>query len=108
MTAVEAQKTGLKVTFEDADGETSTDTFDRVLVAVGRRPNGKLIDAETAGVAVDDRGFIAVDDRQRTNVPPYLRHRRRGRPADAGAQGGARGQGRGRGRGGPQRVFDAP
>ncbi len=69
VTAVEAQKSGLKVTFEDADGKSSTDTFDRVLVAVGRRPNGKLIDAAEAGVAVDERGFIAVDDQQRTNVP---------------------------------------
>jgi len=69
VTAVEALKGGLKVTFEDADGKSSTDTFDRVLVAVGRRPNGKLIDAESAGVAVDERGFIAVDSQQRTNVP---------------------------------------
>ena len=69
VTAVEAQKKGLKVTFEDAKGETFTDTFDKVLVAVGRRPNGQLIDAEKAGVAVDDRGFIAVDNQQRTGVP---------------------------------------
>lgn len=68
VTAVEAQKTGLKVTFEDDKGETSTDTFDKILVAVGRKPNGKLIDAEKAGVAVDDRGFIAVDGQQRTGV----------------------------------------
>lgn len=66
VTAVEAQKKGLKVTFEDDKGESSTDTFDKVLVAVGRRPNGKLVDAEKAGVAVDDRGFIAVDGQQRT------------------------------------------
>ncbi len=66
VTAVEAQKSGLKVTFEDEKGETSTDTFDKVLVAVGRKPNGKLINAEAAGVAVDDRGFIAVDSQQRT------------------------------------------
>ncbi|WP_226781038.1 dihydrolipoyl dehydrogenase [Oceaniglobus trochenteri] len=69
VTAVEAQKKGLKVTFEDDKGETSTDTFDRVLVAVGRRPNGKLIDADKAGVSVDERGFIAVDNQQRTGVP---------------------------------------
>ncbi len=68
VTAVEAQKSGLKVTFEDDNGETSTDTFDKVLVAVGRRPNGKLINAEAAGVAVDERGFIAVDSQQRTGV----------------------------------------
>ncbi|WP_108482095.1 dihydrolipoyl dehydrogenase [Oceaniglobus ichthyenteri] len=68
VTAVEAQKKGLKVTFEDDKGKTSTDTFDRVLVAVGRSPNGKLIDAEKAGVAVDDRGFIATDHQMRTGV----------------------------------------
>ena len=68
VTAVEAQKKGLKVTFEDDKGETSTDTFDKILVAVGRKPNGKLIDADKAGVAVDERGFIAVDGQQRTGV----------------------------------------
>ncbi|TYB91227.1 dihydrolipoyl dehydrogenase [Oceaniovalibus sp. ACAM 378] len=69
VTGIEAQNSGLKVTFEDDKGKTSTDTFDKVLVAVGRRPNGKLIDAEKAGVAVDERGFIAVDNQQRTGVP---------------------------------------
>jgi len=68
VTAMEAQKKGLKVTFENDKGEETTDTFDKVLVAVGRRPNGKLINAEAAGVAVDDRGFIAVDNQQRTGV----------------------------------------
>ena len=66
--SVESLKSGLKATFEGPDGET-TDIFDRVLVAVGRTPNGKLIGAETAGVAVDQRGFIAVDKQMRTNVP---------------------------------------
>ncbi|MDA7425117.1 dihydrolipoyl dehydrogenase [Thalassococcus lentus] len=69
VTAVEAQKKGLKVTFEDDKGEPFSDTFDKVLVAVGRKPNGKLIEAEKAGVSVDDRGFIAVDSQQRTGVP---------------------------------------
>ncbi|WP_071796519.1 dihydrolipoyl dehydrogenase [Natronohydrobacter thiooxidans] len=69
VTAVEAQKKGLKVTFEAEDGSTSSDVFDKVLVAVGRRPNGALIGAEAAGVTVDARGFITVDNRQRTNVP---------------------------------------
>ncbi|ABV93706.1 dihydrolipoyl dehydrogenase [Dinoroseobacter shibae DFL 12 = DSM 16493] len=68
VTGVEALKKGLKVTFEDAKGELTTDTFDKVLVAVGRKPNGALIDAEKAGVAVDERGFIAVDSQQRTGV----------------------------------------
>ena len=68
VTAVEAQDEGLKVTFEDDKGEKFSDTFDKVLVAVGRKPNGKLIDAEKAGVAVDDRGFIAVDRQMKTGV----------------------------------------
>ncbi len=69
VTDVAAAPEGLSVTFEDDAGETSTDTFDRVLVAVGRVPNGKLLDAGKAGVAVTERGYIEVDDHQRTNVP---------------------------------------
>ena len=69
VTAMEAQKKGLKVTFEDSNGEVTTDTFDKVLVAVGRTPNGKKIDADKAGVPVDERGFIVVDSQQRTGVP---------------------------------------
>ncbi|WP_417604641.1 dihydrolipoyl dehydrogenase [Primorskyibacter flagellatus] len=69
VTDVKAQKNGLKVTFEDAKGEESAGIFDKVLVAVGRKPNGKMIDADKAGVAVDERGFIAVDGQQRTGVP---------------------------------------
>ncbi|TKZ19290.1 dihydrolipoyl dehydrogenase [Shimia litoralis] len=69
VTAVEALDDGLKVTFEDDKGQTSTDTFDKLLVAVGRRPNGAKVNAAAAGVAVDERGFIAVDNQQRTGVP---------------------------------------
>jgi dihydrolipoamide dehydrogenase len=68
VTAVESQPSGLKVTFEGKGGKT-VDTFDKLLVAVGRSPNGKLIDADKAGVAVGERGFIAVDQQMRTNVP---------------------------------------
>jgi dihydrolipoamide dehydrogenase len=67
VTGIESLKKGLKVSFE-GKGVPETDTFDRVLLAVGRSPNGKLIDADKAGVAVDERGFIAVDKQQRTNV----------------------------------------
>jgi dihydrolipoamide dehydrogenase len=67
VTAVQAGPDGLTVTFEGAKAPAE-DTFDAVLVAVGRVPNGKLLDAEKAGVAVDERGFIAVDKQQRTNV----------------------------------------
>ena len=65
--AIEAQADGLKVSLEGKDAPES-DLFDAVLVAVGRRPNGKKIGAENAGVVVDDFGFIAVDKQQRTNV----------------------------------------
>ena len=69
VTDVKAQKNGLKVTFEDKAGETFSKQYDRILVSVGRTPNGKKINAEAAGVAVDDRGFIAADKTMRTNVP---------------------------------------
>jgi dihydrolipoamide dehydrogenase len=66
--AVEAGDDGLTVTFE-GDAAPDPQTFDRILLAVGRRPNGGLVGAENAGVAVDERGFIAVDAQRRTNVP---------------------------------------
>jgi len=72
VTTIEPTKKGLKCSFEgpsQSKGAPETDTFDRVLVAIGRSPNGQLIDADKAGVAVDERGFIAVDKQQRTNVP---------------------------------------
>jgi dihydrolipoamide dehydrogenase len=68
VTAVEATDGGLRVRFEGG-GAPETDTFDKVLVAVGRRPNGRLIGAENTGVLVDERGYIQVDKQQRTNVP---------------------------------------
>ncbi|ABN73869.1 MULTISPECIES: dihydrolipoyl dehydrogenase [Actinobacillus] len=68
VTAVEAKDDGIYVSME---GKACNDTkrYDAVLVAIGRVPNGKLIDAGKAGVNVDDRGFIAVDKQMRTNVP---------------------------------------
>jgi dihydrolipoamide dehydrogenase len=68
VTKVDATADGLVVHFEGAKAP-ETATFDQVLVAVGRRPNGRAVGAERAGVAVDERGFIAVDKQQRTNVP---------------------------------------
>ncbi len=59
---------GIKVTF-DAAGKVSDSVYDRVLVAVGRSPNGRLINAAAAGVTVNERGFIPVDRQMRTNVP---------------------------------------
>jgi dihydrolipoamide dehydrogenase len=65
----EATPDGITVKFEAADGTHSEQTYDLVLQAVGRTPNGKKIGAEHAGVAVTDRGFINVDIQMRTNVP---------------------------------------
>ncbi|MBN8728351.1 MAG: dihydrolipoyl dehydrogenase [Xanthomonadales bacterium] len=65
---IEAGKKGLKATFE-GDKAPGPALFDRVLVAVGRSPNGARIGAEAAGVEVNERGFIPVDRQMRTNVP---------------------------------------
>jgi dihydrolipoamide dehydrogenase len=64
---IKAQKNGLKVSFEGAKAPDPT-LFDKVLVAVGRRPNGHRVGADKAGVNVDEAGFIAVDKQMRTNV----------------------------------------
>ncbi len=70
---VEASKKGITVAFESASEgqkpELETGTWDRVLVAVGRAPNGGKLDAQKAGVQVSERGFIPVDRQMRTNVP---------------------------------------
>ncbi|OGS96989.1 MAG: dihydrolipoyl dehydrogenase [Gallionellales bacterium RIFCSPLOWO2_02_FULL_57_47] len=65
---IDATKQGLKVHFE---GEQAPEPqmYDRVLMAVGRRPNGRDIGAEAAGVTINERGFITVDKQMRTNVP---------------------------------------
>jgi dihydrolipoamide dehydrogenase len=63
---------GLRATFENADGSPGApgaEIYDRVLLSVGRRPNGKNIGADKAGVTVNDRGWIPVDNQMRTNVP---------------------------------------
>jgi len=65
---IQALKAGLKVSFE-GDKAPEPQTYDRVLVSVGRVPNGKLINAEAAGIEVDERGFIPVDAHMQTNVP---------------------------------------
>jgi dihydrolipoamide dehydrogenase len=66
--AVAARPDGLHVDFT-GDKAPAAQTFDRVLLAVGRTPNGRTISAEAAGVSVDERGFIPVDRQMRTNVP---------------------------------------
>ncbi len=68
VTDIKPDKAGLVCSF-DGKGAPETDTFDRVLVCVGRSPNGQMIDADKAGVVVDESGFISVDKQQRTNVP---------------------------------------
>ena len=90
VTGISPADSGLRVTFEDASRQGTDapdeDIFDRVLVAVGRRPNGDRVGAEHAGVHVDEHGFIPADRRQRTNVehifaigdvagPPMLAHK---------------------------------
>ncbi len=68
VTKIEAQKEGLNITFE-GDNAPQPQLYDRVLLAVGRRPNGHEINAAAAGVVVNERGFIPVDKQQRCNVP---------------------------------------
>jgi dihydrolipoamide dehydrogenase len=85
VTAIEPQSTGLRVTFA-GEKAPAPQLFDRVLVAVGRVPNGRSVGAELAGVKVSERGFIPVDRQMRTNVahifaigdiaaPPMLAHK---------------------------------
>lgn len=68
VTAVEAKEDGIYVSME-GKAANETKRYDAVLVAIGRVPNGKLLDADKAGVEVDERGFIHVDKQMRTNVP---------------------------------------
>ncbi|RJG04085.1 dihydrolipoyl dehydrogenase [Noviherbaspirillum sedimenti] len=73
VTKLEARSEGLLATFEGAEGSGNAPAepqlYDMVLLAVGRRPNGREIAADKAGVVVNERGFIPVDSQQRTNVP---------------------------------------
>ena len=85
VTRMESTLNGMFVTF-DGDAPQKKDVFDQVLIAVGRSPNGRLVDAEKASVHVDERGFIPTDDQMKTNVthifavgdvagPPMLAHK---------------------------------
>jgi dihydrolipoamide dehydrogenase len=69
VTKVEAKNEGLWVTFEGENAPDKPQKFDRILVAVGRKPNSDLIGIEKTGVKVNEKGFIPVDKQQRTNVP---------------------------------------
>ena len=68
-TKVDARADGLYVTFEGANAPAGEQRYDMILVSVGRSPNGKLVGADAAGFAVNERGFIPVDSQMRTNVP---------------------------------------
>ena len=67
VTKMTAIKKGIKVSFEGKDAP-KTDTFDKVLVSIGRSPNGHLLDAEKAGVSIDKDGFIATNRQMKTNI----------------------------------------
>jgi dihydrolipoamide dehydrogenase len=67
--AVDAKDDGLYVTFEGKNAPAEQVRYDKILVAVGRKPNGHLVAADKAGVNVDERGFINVSKEMRTNVP---------------------------------------
>jgi dihydrolipoamide dehydrogenase len=69
VTKLEARANGLLATFEGENAPKEPQMYDMVLLAVGRRPNGKEIAADKAGVIVNERGFIPADQQQRTNVP---------------------------------------
>lgn len=68
VTRVESLAEGMRVTFE-GEKAPAPQVYDRILVAVGRVPNGKVIGAENAGITVSERGFIPVDKQMRTNIP---------------------------------------
>ncbi|MEH0666882.1 dihydrolipoyl dehydrogenase [Vibrio scophthalmi] len=69
VTAVEAKEDGIYVSMEGKKAPAEPERYDAVLVAIGRVPNGKLIDGEKAGIEIDERGFINVDKQMRTNIP---------------------------------------
>ena len=66
VTKMEAKKDGIHISFEGGEAPKAVQIYDRVLVSIGRKPNGNNIGADKAGVAVDERGFIAVDKQMRT------------------------------------------
>ena len=86
VTGMDAREGGIEVRFDGAAAPEQAELYDQVLVAVGRRPNGDLIGAESAGVDIDEHGFIGVDRQMRTNLrhifaigdivgPPLLAHK---------------------------------
>ena len=72
VTAVEAAADGMRVTFDGEQAPAGVQQYDRIMVAVGRKPNGSLIGAQNAGVAVDDHGFVQVVDNQMRTSQPHI------------------------------------
>ncbi|MCB1774807.1 MAG: dihydrolipoyl dehydrogenase [Gammaproteobacteria bacterium] len=72
VTGVESTPEGMRVTFDGDNAPAEPQVYDRILVAVGRTPNGKLIDADKAGVAVDQHGFVQVTDTQMRTTQPHI------------------------------------
>ena len=68
VTTVKKEKNKLRVEFESGDGKKKKDTFDKILVGIGNRPNSGGLGLEEAGVKTDDNGFIMVDEFRRTNI----------------------------------------
>ncbi|MEP7209181.1 MAG: dihydrolipoyl dehydrogenase [Casimicrobiaceae bacterium] len=69
ITKVEVGKSGVEVAYDDAAGKAQRASFERLIVAIGRVPRTSGLDAETVGLRVDERGFVAVDEACRTNLP---------------------------------------
>lgn len=69
VTALKEQKNGVMVSFEDKKGASSSKRFDKVLIAIGRRPNSENLGLENTAIKVDERGFVPVDGQQRSAEP---------------------------------------
>lgn len=69
VTKLEDIKTGIRVTFEDKQGQTSTEDFSKVLVSIGRKPNSKNLGLEKTKVTITDRGFVQVNPQRQTTDP---------------------------------------
>ena len=89
VTKIEATKAGLKVTFEGEQAPAEAQVYDKVLMAVGRRPNGREIAAEAAGRHRERARFHSRGQTATHQRAAHLRHRRHRRRPDAGTQGSA-------------------
>ncbi len=76
--SVKSSTKGLSVTWQDKDGNTQVNEYDKLIVAIGRVPNSAGLGAEAVGLKLDARDYVEVDERNRTNLPQRLRHRGRG------------------------------